>query len=126
MVSTVATIHSMGNFLNSFNVSIPQAVNTIATRLKSSTHTLGFSQRFNTVNGRYCCNLKFGLKFVLRCLDGFNTVNGRYCCNLIQALRNRNLFNVSFNTVNGRYCCNPLVFVKREFSGMVWFQYRKR
>ena len=85
-------------------------------------------ESFNTVNGRYCCNLlvvtpmhsvllfQYRKRQVLLqlyhhvsiidhiYLHGFNTVNGRYCCN--QDMPDFTTILVSFNTVNGRYCCN--------------------
>ena len=45
---------------------------------QANTYVLGF----NTVNGKYCCNLESDevqAGFVQR----FNTVNGKYCCNVI-------------------------------------------
>ena len=65
--------------------------------------TLGF----NTVNGKYCCNLKQVDEQANTYVLGFNTVNGKYCCNLesdeVQAG-----FVQRFNTVNGKYCCNVI------------------
>ena len=37
-------------------------------------------------------------------LQRFNTVNGKYCCNRIKYMKEHGLD--SFNTVNGKYCCN--------------------
>ena len=34
----------------------------------------------------------------------FNTVNGKYCCNYCRIRFNNIWFR--FNTVNGKYCCN--------------------
>ena len=36
---------------------------------------------FNTVNGKYCCNLYVPVTVYGRD-NGFNTVNGKYCCNV--------------------------------------------
>ena len=62
-----------------------------------------FVQGFNTVNGKYCCNLQWGL-FKLP-MKSFNTVNGKYCCNVEKYDNNLGML-LSFNTVNGKYCCN--------------------
>ena len=42
-----------------------------------------FAAGFNTVNGKYCCNIQVDTKSIGLCEVRFNTVNGRYCCNLI-------------------------------------------
>ena len=60
---------------------------------------------FNTVNGKYCCNLVVMAKQWLLLDQSFNTVNGKYCCNLMSPDEIK-ITNVSFNTVNGKYCCN--------------------
>ena len=55
----------------------------------------------------------------------FNTVNGKYCCNI--TIEVMELFGFSFNTVNGKYCCNKKE-VKNNMEQLltVQFQYRKR
>ena len=77
---------------------------------------------FNTVNGKYCCNLFLEHKG-LKGLKSFNTVNGKYCCNneKFKTINDAG----SFNTVNGKYCCN----VEKAFEDAKTkdrFQYRKR
>ena len=76
---------------------------------------------FNTVNGRYCCNVTEDN--ICTCgLGGFNTVNGRCCCFLIfvlpslrsgtwdvrtsSSLCSSAVSHPSAHTVNGRCCCN--------------------
>ena len=54
----------------------------------------------------------------------FNTVNGKYCCNLTKY--EAEYEGLGFNTVNGKYCCNGSV---EEIDGgfkVEMFQYRKR
>ena len=53
----------------------------------------------------------------------FNTVNGKYCCNL-DANKGGDVTFDGFNTVNGKYCCNAVVTV--VVIMVVGFQYRKR
>ena len=42
---------------------------------------LGATAGFNTVNGKYCCNVELLKKEYDVVDDRFNTVNGKYCCN---------------------------------------------
>ena len=37
--------------------------------------------RFNTVNGKHCCNKEYVRLFSDDEDIGFNTVNGKHCCN---------------------------------------------
>ena len=56
----------------------------------------------------------------------FNTVNGKYCCNAMADFRDSlNEKQVCFNTVNGKYCCNVSEIIA-EVGGRSKFQYRKR
>ena len=51
------------------------------------------------------------LKYIFNDLDGFNTVNGKYCCNL-SAVKNMNTLSYEgFNTASGKYCCNAVTFL---------------
>ena len=79
--------------------------------------------RFNTVNGKYCCNkyIRIGRK---KHGFSFNTVNGKYCCNIDVSSWEKAL-EYSFNTVNGKYCCN-LKEVEDIKDILSMFQYRKR
>ena len=61
--------------------------------------------RFNTVNGKYCCNNALQKTNTSVELLGFNTVNGKYCCNNKNTDVNYDI-REGFNTVNGKYCCN--------------------
>ena len=80
-------------------------------------------QRFNTVNGKHCCN--FQAKMILDVFKNlrFNTVNGKHCCNVLH-VKSRSYLQ-SFNTVNGKHCCNnkkqEIIYLKDSM-----FQYRKR
>ena len=71
--------------------------------IKNLTETTIF--RFNTVNGKYCCNwkAKYGCVTISIC---FNTVNGKYCCNEYNGEDDYMDVYDGFNTVNGKYCCN--------------------
>ena len=60
---------------------------------------------FNTVNGKYCCNVK-EFEEIEEEEVCFNTVNGKYCCNGYVPTEPCELYFYSFNTVNGKYCCN--------------------
>ena len=60
--------------------------------------------RFNTVNGKYCCNLQNHAKHSTRKRSSFNTASGKYCYNALQKLMTIIWLNVCFNTVNGKYC----------------------
>ena len=53
----------------------------------------------------------------------FNTVNGKYCCN-VAIPTNKMERKMRFNTVNGKYCCN-VKFDKLSIEEYL-FQYRKR
>ena len=109
-------------------VSIPQAVSTVATfdvHLAKRQITL---DGFNTASGKYCCNYdvilcnpslvevsipqavstvatKDEIKLSREQRTSFNTASGKYCCNAM-------LFVltfwecVGFNTASGKYCCN--------------------
>ena len=62
---------------------------------------------FNTVNGKCCCNEIFfeGIFPLIRC---FNTVNGKCCCNYKEFAPETGC-KFGFNTVNGKCCCNAIV-----------------
>ena len=64
--------------------------------------------RFNTVNGKHCCNGLLEANSYAEFIESFNTVNGKHCCNvdLDLALLWKSF---RFNTVNGKHCCNKLV-----------------
>ena len=65
----------------------------------------GFT-RFNTVNGKHCCNLVDAALDELKMIPiSFNTVNGKHCCNLLNGA-GETFSGKSFNTVNGKHCCN--------------------
>ena len=79
--------------------------------------------RFNTVNGKDCCNPVIPLDSKTALTSCFNTVNGKDCCNYkmsgIDTIVSR------FNTVNGKDCCNLVKgYVSKTFA--IKFQYRKR
>ena len=80
--------------------------------------------RFNTVNGKHCCNLEIPYSSEVK-VESFNTVNGKYCCNQSSFLRKWKV-STSFNTVNGKYCCNLKKIEKLDIQWSVLFQYRKR
>ena len=66
-----------------------------------------FSESFNTVNGKYCCNIQALFSLTMTLDGGFNTVNGKYCCNKLEHwMDDLNKLKACFNTVNGKYCCN--------------------
>ena len=48
----------------------------------------------------------------------FNTVNGKYCCNIINLVSDIDTF-VGFNTVNGKYCCNELDLLEAVLEDLV-------
>ena len=50
-------------------------------------------------------------------LKGFNTVNGKYCCN-VNLMAVVTLIVLSFNTASGKYCCNEDVFGVHWDEGM--------
>ena len=58
----------------------------------------------------------------------FNTVNGKYCCNLKDTgvEDKKAALAARFNTVNGKYCCNLNGFDYFDGSALFKFQYRKR
>ena len=59
-------------------------------------------------------------------MAGFNTVNGKYCCNLKGKARVPLAHASSFNTVNGKYCCNVVPAAEVLTGVGEMFQYRKR
>ena len=78
-VSTVATYTNTDYNSWSITVSIPQAVSTVATPNGIAT-AVALWLRFNTASGKYCCNFK---RLALALKDArFNTASGKYCCNL--------------------------------------------
>ena len=58
-------------------------------------------------------------------MGSFNTVNGKYYCNLDVLEDVQRIYGEGFNTVNGKYYCNleELVAVAKKYDR---FQYRKR
>ena len=91
------------------NVSIPQAVSTVATD-EVFIHTVSFIiTSFNTASGKYCCNgvLLHTKPNKLYC--SFNTASGKYCCNCVSCIINI-IFIIfkGFNTASGKYCCNSM------------------
>ena len=97
-------------------------------------------QRFNTVNDKHCCNFKIVRKFVIMVIS-FNTVSGKYYCQITFVLPSlcsgtwdvrtsssrcsSAISHPSAHTVNGKYYCNyndP----KRGNYRVTAFQYRKR
>ena len=105
-------------------VSIPKAVSTAATAMVIGSLSLNV-MGFNTVNGRYCCNVAvLMIVHLVKKPLSFNTTSGKYCCNAkLQEMGE--LMLLSFNTVNGKYCCNKEVdsFTNDKEEE---FQYRKR
>ena len=71
--------------------------------------------RFNTINGRCCCNLHYSVLEAHVTMVSFNTVNGRCCCNTITFPQLQYQLPECFNTVNGKDCCNK----ESEFWGKV-------
>ena len=55
-VSTVATIDTFENEKGLDVVSIPQAVSTVATIILALYMNLDYFLSFNTASGKYCCN----------------------------------------------------------------------
>ena len=94
--------------LTMYNVSIPQAVGTIAI-LISIMILERLQQRFNTASGRYYCNYRVvhNGENLLVC---FNTASGRYYCNNVKANETVVVVAGSFNTASGRYYCNLIPY----------------
>ena len=44
----------------------------------------------------------------------FNTVNGKYCCNASKVAVAQGFRKECFNTVNGKYCCNAKAQLEME------------
>ena len=53
----------------------------------------------------------------------FNTVNGKYCCNRIINQGGYIMATKCFNTVSGKHCCNAMDEETAQLA--VEFQYRK-
>ena len=56
----------------------------------------------------------------------FNTVNGKGCCNALLYNLSLRLRAKGFNTVNGKGCCNLKAFGDSDSQYLRAFQYRKR
>ena len=81
-VSTVATLNSFGEtFSGKKQVSIPQAVSTVATRANKISRKRAVLARFNTASGKHCCNDITDA--FSRAKRSFNTASGKHCCNLL-------------------------------------------
>ena len=70
--------------------------------------------RFNTVNGKCCCNVSYHVHHVGLSYDSFNTVNGKCCCNNLIEFTDSSGNIKCFNTVNGKCCCNGKKISRRE------------
>ena len=71
-----------GIFTDWGEVSIPQAVSTVATVKRSALNVHKLAVCFNTASGKYCCNLKVMAFTHETPAVSFNTASGKYCCNL--------------------------------------------
>ena len=108
--------------LTMYNVSIPQAVGTIAI-LISIMILERLQQRFNTASGRYYCNYRVvhNGENLLVC---FNTASGRYYCNFVMKKNIQKWIRVSIPQAVGTIAI-ALIFALRN-RGIHKFQYRKR
>ena len=97
-------------------ISIPQAVSTVATTALRLEEFMNLFLSFNTVNGKCYC-------FITSVFPSFQS--GTRDVRTSSSLCPSAVSHPSAHTVNGKYCCNVAAMLV-SMSGIGLFQYRKR
>ena len=92
-------------------VSIPQAVSTVATLQTIQELCINIAESFNTASGKHCCNYK-SFRHSIYIYYSFNTASGKHCCNekILKWMQSR--IEDGFNTASGKHCCNLKLLIK--------------
>ena len=138
-VSTVATQSVWDSTVQECDVSIPQAVSTVAS---SPLFSLPFGQGLEMCgpHRRFAPLLPRTLRRIPQAVStvatnekgvidqvipaGFNTASGKHCCNLLVNGHAVVDTRAGFNTASGKHCCN--LSSNADNSIIRKFQYRKR